>query len=79
MFSIAQPPCLGLGVIVDTEVHLVKRPRGPGEGVTGCIVYVPFSCYTSHISVHKEVKIVHMVRSLPFPRKGAALVRRQIC
>ena len=43
------------------------------------VVYVPFSCYTSHISVHKEVKIVHMVRSLPIMGKGAALVRRQIC
>ena len=42
------------------------------------IDYVPFSCYTSHISVHKEVKIVHMARSLPIMGKGAALVGRQI-
>ena len=76
MFIIAQPICLGLGSNFDTEVHLVSDVHA---GVAGCVVYVPFSCYTCRISFHKEVKIVHMVRYLPITGKGAALVRRQIC
>ena len=51
MFIIAQPPCLGLGSNVDTEVHLrwsgQRRPRGPGR--LRCLRSL-FMLYQSYLS-----------------------------